>query len=218
MSFNPYTPSHLDNIAEDSRHIWKLLSYVRVLHASPDAPAVDVYLNNVVVLRNVAYRTLSRYLPLLPGFYVVKITAAGSPTPVLTRTVFVPFNTNVTLAAGNTLANLTLFVLPEHGMKFQPRKAFIRFAHLSPNAPRVDITLPDGTVLFRNIGFGEATNYIPVNAGDYTLQVRLSGTNTVVLTVPAVTLRENTRSTIFAICLAGGQPGLEALLALDREL
>ena len=40
---------------------------VRVLHASPDAPAVDVYADGAAVLTNVAYGVISGYLEVPAG-------------------------------------------------------------------------------------------------------------------------------------------------------
>jgi len=50
--------------ANASSHAW-----VRVLHASPDAPAVDVYLDDTIVsaLTNVPFATISGYLEIPAG-------------------------------------------------------------------------------------------------------------------------------------------------------
>ena len=54
----------------------------------------------------------------------------------------------------------------------------MRFVHASPDAPAVDITLPDGTAIFSNIAFKEVGDYTPVDAGTYDLEVRPTGTST----------------------------------------
>src|SRR5688572_8134384 len=59
---------------------------VRVLHASPDAPAVDVYLDDTIVgpLTNVPFGTISGYLEVPAGDHNVKVYATGSTTdPVI---------------------------------------------------------------------------------------------------------------------------------------
>ena len=59
------------------------------------------------------------------------------------------------------------------------------------------------------------TSYLPVDEMVYTLQVRVARTNTVVITVPVVDVREGNYYTIYAIELVGKQPGLQAILVED---
>ncbi len=56
---------------------------LRIVHASPNAPAVDVYAEGVAepLVQNLAYTTTTPYLDLAPGVYNVQLRAAGaSPT------------------------------------------------------------------------------------------------------------------------------------------
>lgn len=100
---------------------------------------------------------------------------------------------------------------------FKPnlKPTYIRFLHASPNTPRGDLTLLDGTVLFRNVGFGESTAYISLEEGVHTLQVRLTESHSVVLTVPDLHVKKNHYYTVFAMGLMDGTPPLQALLIQD---
>jgi hypothetical protein len=53
---------------------------IRVVHASPDAPAVDVYAEgiNTPIISNFAYGQTSNYLDIAPGTYNIQLRAAGS--------------------------------------------------------------------------------------------------------------------------------------------
>ncbi|AXR80746.1 DUF4397 domain-containing protein [Natrarchaeobaculum sulfurireducens] len=55
---------------------------LRVAHFSPDAPDVDVYVDDDQILADVAYDDVSPYLEIAPGTYTVTITAAGDPETV----------------------------------------------------------------------------------------------------------------------------------------
>ncbi len=89
-------------------------------------------------------------------------------------------------------------------------KAHVRFFHFSANAPAVDIAVTGGAVLFANRSFNDqgtntaAANFTPLNAGSYNLQVRVAGTNTVVLSLPGVVLTEGKIYTVFAKGFLGG--------------
>ena len=126
-------------------------------------------------------------------------------------------NAIITVAAVGTLSDIELLAIPDANETRMPGKALIRFLHLSPNAPAVDITLPDGTVIFSNVSFKHITPYMDVTPMSYTLQVRVAGTSNIVLTVPNVNLMTNKYYTIYAIGLVGETPELEALLLLDGE-
>jgi hypothetical protein len=53
---------------------------LRILHASPDAPNVDIYIDSGLVLANVPYPTASNYLAISAGAHNIKINAAGTST------------------------------------------------------------------------------------------------------------------------------------------
>ncbi|PSP41792.1 hypothetical protein BRC68_13990 [Halobacteriales archaeon QH_6_64_20] len=101
-------------------------SSLRVAHMSPDAPNVDVYVNNETFLENVSFGTISNYSSVPPGEYAVRITAAGNESAVV-------FDDNVTLEAG---------------------------------AYTLAATIAD------NVTFGNATDYVEVPPGSYTLDIR----------------------------------------------
>ncbi|OVE84895.1 DUF4397 domain-containing protein [Natronolimnobius baerhuensis] len=61
---------------------------LRVAHFSPDAPNVDVYVNDQRVLADVAYDDVSPYLEIAPGTYSLTITAAGDPDAVVIQQQF----------------------------------------------------------------------------------------------------------------------------------
>ena len=50
---------------------------VRVIHASPDAPAVDVFVDGQAALRNVEYPAISGYMEVPAGVHRVAVAPAG---------------------------------------------------------------------------------------------------------------------------------------------
>jgi hypothetical protein len=194
------------------------MGYVRVIHTVPDAPNVDIYANDKLIINNLAYGDYTDYLPIPEGTYKITLYVAGTKnTPVLSNMLTVKKNSILTVAAVGTLSDIGLIVITDANEYKMTGKAMIRFLHLSPNAPAVDITLPNGTVIFSNVSFRHITHYIDVTPMNYTLQVRVAGTDNVVLTVPNINLDEGKYYTVYAIGLAGEEPELEALLLLDGE-
>lgn len=191
-------------------------AYIRVLHASPDAPPVDIYIDGKKAIDNLAYGMMAGYVSIEAGERKIEVFPAGSTkNPVISAKVPLDADTFTTIAAVGKLANIEPLVLMDYDTMVPKNSSLIRFVHMSPNAPAVDITLPDGKKLFSNVGFKQVTDYISVNPGNYTLQVRLPGTNTVVLTLPNIKLEGGVPYSVYAIGLAGGMPPLTAVIVED---
>jgi len=206
---NVYDPYSLYRVAP-------MISYLRILHASPKSPAVDVYINDILKFSNLTYGDFTDYIQVITGNYNVKIYAAGTTTsPVLSKNVFVPPEKIYTIAAIGILPNIDLLPVPETKITNPTDNVYIKFAHLSPNTGAVDVALPDGKILFKNISYKGFTDYIQVPTGTYTLEVRPTGTKTVALYIPNINLKSKRFYTVYAIGLSNGQPGLQALIPLD---
>ncbi len=177
---------------------------VRVVHASPDAPAVDVWVNGAVAFSNAPFKGITAYAELDPGSYNVQVSPTGATTPiVIDATLDLAADTDYTVVAVGQLASIEPLVLIDTNSTPAAGKAHVRFVHASPDAPAVDIAVKNGPVLFSNVPFKGVGDYLPVDAGTYDLEVRLAGTETVALEVPGVALSDQTVYTIFAMGLAG---------------
>lgn len=189
-------------------------SYVRVAHLSPDAPAVDIYVDDELVFEDVPFRTFSSYLEVESGDHNVKVKPANSNSVVIDADVNLANQENYTIAATGLVGNGTLEPIVINDDLSTSGGSKIRFIHTSPDAPQVDITLTDGTVLFGNVEFNEALNFIEVPAGSYDLQVRVAGTGTVAMSFGDVALASGTNYSIFATGLLNDGT-LTATVAVD---
>ncbi len=212
MFYNPknvYNPYSLYRVSP-------MTSYLRILHASPKSPAVDVYINDMLKFRNLTYGSFTDYIEVITGDYNVKLYAAGTKTsPVLNKNLFVPPEKIYTVAAIGLLPNIDVLPVPETKVIEPADKVYIKFAHLSPNTVAVDVALPNGKILFKNIGYKQFTDYIEIPAGTYTLEVRPTGTSTTILHIPNIKLKSQRFYTVYAIGLTNDHPGLQALIPLD---
>lgn len=196
------------------RHNNTSMSYLRLAHLSPNAPAVDVSLDNAIVARDVMYGDFSGYLSLKPGQHRLTIYPAGTRDAVLTKTFTVPANSIATGAVYGLLPNIDVMFINDKCMR-DPSAAKVRFIHLSPDAPRVDMVLNDSNVLFRNCPYMGVSKHKMVMPGNYCVSLRVAGTNDLALRRPNVSLRANMVYTIYAVGLVGGEPGLELLVIMD---
>ncbi len=177
---------------------------VMAVHASPNAPAVDVKVDSLTAANNLTYPQNTAYLPVSPGDRLVELFVSGTDEAVYRNTLAVEPETRYSVFAVNEVDNLEVLVLEDDLSAPAEGNAHARFAHLSPDAPAADVTLPDGTPLFQDYEFKEVSMFVPVAAGSATLQVRAAGTDNVVLEIPNATFEEGKIYTIFARGLLGG--------------
>jgi len=175
---------------------------VRVFHASPDAPAVDVYVNGARAVEGLAFESATGYLSLAPGSYRVQVVPAGaalSAGAVIDATLTLEANTSYTVAAVGKVAQIKPAVFVDNNGAPAAGNAHIRVIHASPDAPAVDVAVTGGPVLMPNLAFPNASDYTPVPAATYNLEVRAAGTSTVALPIPGLTVQAGKVYTVFAV-------------------
>jgi hypothetical protein len=194
-------------------------SLVKVVHASPDAPGVDLLVNNNVAGTNLTFPNNTGYLAVSSGTKNIKVNVTGTMTTVIEANIDFMTNKNYSVFAVNSVANIEPLLIEDDLTAPAQGKAHVRFIHLSPDAPAVDITLTDGTVVFGNKSFKEFTAFTPLDAGTYDLQVRVAGTTTVALNLPGITLEAGMIYTVFAKGFLNGvgQQALGAEIIVNNQ-
>jgi hypothetical protein len=193
------------------------MAKVRVVHASPDAPAVDVLVDGARAISNLGYGEAIGYVDLPAGAHAVAVVPAGADADaaVIDASLDLQGSTAYTVMAVGRLAEIAPLVLVDDLTAPMGSDARVRFVHTAADAPAVDVAVVDGPTLFSNMAFKDASQYLTAPAGTVDLAVRVAGTDTTVLTVPGVTLDAGKVYTIAAVGLASGQPTLAALPLSD---
>jgi hypothetical protein len=177
---------------------------LNVIHASPDAPAVDIYVDGAQALGDLAFGTASGWVALPAGEHQVQVTAAGAEleTAVIDATFTLEQGAAYEVAAVGLLAEIEPLVnqvnLSAIGTEDEAM-ARVRVVHASPDAPAVDVAVKDGDVLIENLAFPDASDYLSVPAASYDLEVLPTGTTDVALDLPGVAFDASTVYTIYAI-------------------
>ncbi|HLP52888.1 MAG TPA: DUF4397 domain-containing protein [Chitinophagales bacterium] len=185
---------------------------VLVTHASPDAPGVDLLVDDAK--QNSAALTFPNntgYLQVTSGTRNIKVNVTGTATTVIEADLNLEKDKNYSVFAVDSVSKISAVVLTDDLTAPAAGKAHVRFVHLSPNAPAVDVAVASsGTVVFGNKAFKEYTAFTPLDAGTYNLDVRVAGTSTVALVLPAITLESGKIYTVYAKGFLGGS-GSQAL-------
>jgi hypothetical protein len=178
-----------DNVTEQTAQL-------RVLHASPDAPNVDVYVDSVKVLSNVPYPTVSSYLSLAPGTHQIKVNAAGTTTTLINVSPTLAVAGAYTAIAANFVANIEPLLATDA-------------SSAPPNGP-VDV-LANGQVVLSNVPFGTISSYLTIPAGTYAIKVNVAGTTT---TAIAATVNLTAGSNYSAVAIGAVRTAATNPLAL----
>lgn len=197
---------------------------LRVVHASPDAPNVDVLVDGAVALTDVPFRTASPYLEVSVGARNLRVRPTGTTTVVIDADAdFVSGRAYTVLATGR-VASLAPLVLTDDLTAPGAGNIRLRLVHASPSAGNVDIyvTAPSADLgatspTLTNVPFRAASTYLEVPAGTYRVRITPAGTKTVAIDANNVTLTAGQVRTAVAVDAAGGGAPLGALLLADRN-
>lgn len=186
---------------------------VKVVHASPDAPGVDLLVDNAKVNSSaLSFPQNTGYLSLKSGTRNIKVNASGTSTTVINADVPFGQGKKYSVYAYDVLNSIKAFVVEDNLATPASGKAHIRFFHLSPGAPAVNVGVLSGatfTGVFTNRSFEtQATAtanavFTPVDAGTYNFDVRVAGTTTSVLTLNNINLQAGKIYTVFAKGIVG---------------
>jgi hypothetical protein len=186
---------------------------IMVTHASPNAPGVDLLVDNVKQNSSpLTFPNSTSYLEVNEGTRNIKVNAAGTSTTVIDANITIVEDRNYSIFAINNLASISPIVVEDNLAAPASGNAHLRFFHLSPGAPSVTVGYLTGatfTPLFSDRAFETqataTTNaaFTPVPAGTYTVDVRVAGTSTSVLNVPGVVLQAGKIYTVFARGVVG---------------
>ncbi len=165
---------------------------VQIVHNSPNAPAVDIFLNNSKILSNVPFRAASPFIDAPAGVqFQVRIKAASASTDTSNPAFFRRYtleankgyyliaNGNLGLPGGNYAPNpngistgFDVTVIGDARETAQnAANVDLRVFHGVTDAPTVDIKAQGVGTLVDNAPFRGSSPYLAVPAADYTIQI-----------------------------------------------
>jgi hypothetical protein len=188
---------------------------VRVLHASPDAPAVNVWVNGAKAIPGLAFSQAApadgSYLRLPSGPTQLQIRTADDATIVQTVNVTLPKQATLTVAARGTLSTadarpFELGIYADDATPTTAGAARVKVVHLSPDAPAVAV-FAGATAVIPTLSYPDQSGALDVPAGPYSFDVKVAPAGATVGTVNA-NLKKGTSTVVYAIGLAAGSPAL----------
>ena len=175
---------------------------VRVVHASPDAPTVDIIVGGTAIgsKSNVDYQDATAWFPIAPNTYDIAVEAnlPGDDANVLELSAALVGSQTYTILAIGSVAQGTLETLLVENTLTPVTAGNVRaqVVHAAPNAPEVDVyvTAP-GTLLsaeqpLATLAYKGFTGQVEVPAGDYQIRITPSGSTAVVFDSGSLSLAD----------------------------
>ena len=193
----------------------RLSGKIRLMHAVPDAPNVDVYSNGKLIYSNLGFGSITDYLNLPAENYRIQLYKTGTKSrPLITEAFKVEPNGVYTIAVTYENNEISFFVLDDTHSVSNPLLSSVRFINLSPDSPLLSLRLPDNTVLFNETSYLETNDYYPMSPGIYNFIV-ISADGAFEKYISNVRLRKSQFITIYIIGLFNKSPQIGYILVRD---
>lgn len=183
------------------------VSRAQIIHNTPSAPAVDVYVNNILTVPALAFRRATPFVDLPAGVPItVALRVAGSEpnsAPAFSKGYTLDGDAGYHIIANGLLSTDGFAVNPDgisrnfdldvltgareaSSTAASDNNAEFRVFHGSPDAPTVDVRVSNGgPTLVDNAPFRAGTPYLNVDAIDYNLDITTSDGSVIVATYTA---------------------------------
>lgn len=173
-------------------------AYVRILHASPDAPAVDVYVNGELQLSDVAYQDGTGYMKVSDGNANIELRVAGTDTVAASLAESLSSDTYYAAVAVNEVASLDIAIIEETDTVTDD-DVDVRVLHAAPGASsvNVDVYVTDVDAELGASASVDALSYLSdqvlndVTEGNYQVRLTADGSTDVIYDSGSVNVAED---------------------------
>lgn len=153
-------------------------SCIRFVHAAPDAPPMDAYVNDALIGEDLTYARATTSVAVPSGdnrmVHIVTTGAAVEDTGIDAQYGFEPGQAYVVLVTGAG-DELNLMITGTDLRPVPTDQARLRVINASPDVGTIDVGMRPVPTLFEGVNLGEATNYVVVDAGTYPIEIRPAG-------------------------------------------
>jgi Domain of unknown function (DUF4397) len=189
---------------------------IRLVHLAPGAPNADVYVDGARTMAAVPFKTASKYHRMPASAHTLTIRPAGSTAssaPAASARVTVLPGAAYTVVLLGAPQQLQVRIAKDDFSAPPSGKAKLRIVNAAPQSPPLDIGVAGGPTLFRNVTFGMISDFVTIQAGRFSLEVRAAGSSTVLFTQGASRLPAGAIITVAGTITSAGK--IEMLPILD---
>lgn len=209
------------------------VTQVQILHAAPEAPSVSVYvtapgadLASSAPLGTVSFKGSLGPTQVSSGQYEIRVTAAGTVTPVLfdSGTITLPGGADLVIAAQQNTGpgSAPIFLSSVDALGNNSRildvgtPSNLRVVHDSPDAPPVSVVTNGNTTtpLVPSLAYEAFTPYVSLTPGTFDIEVTPASNTAEVLINQTVELAAGAIHTVYAV---GDLANIQPLITYDDD-
>jgi hypothetical protein len=173
---------------------------VRVVHASPDAPAINVLVDGQPLVEGIAFGSASEYAALSPGDHQIQVVPTDGGAPIIDQTATFDGWTSNILAIVGQMANIQLQTNAVDITETEAGQARWRVINAVPDAPSISVGVPGNEeAMVDGVQFPNASDYQNVNPGTYELEVRNADSGQTLLAAPGIQVDAGQVYDLFAL-------------------
>jgi hypothetical protein len=177
----------------------EIRSEVRIIHASPDAPPVNILVDGDAAVEGADYKQAAVLTPEV-GTYEIAVEGiipGGNATVIGPADFTFEENVRYNVVAVGNLANIDAVVFQDEPGFSSSNEVRVRIGHLAPDAPDVDVYVTAAgegddlsaiDPLLSTVAFRDVADAVDVPAGDYRIQITAAGGDTAVFDSGSVPL------------------------------
>lgn len=176
-------------------------SSIRFVHASPDAPAIDIIVDGQPVAQGLEFGSVTGFASVPEGEHGIIVVPAGedSTSALIDETIDTDGDDVYTIAVANLLNSLELKTFEGNLDDLPENEARVRLINLSPDEGGVDLAQVGGDEWFDDIQFGDASDHRNVQEGSYDLEIRLHDAESSLLSISGAQIDRGTEVTFVLI-------------------
>jgi len=189
------------------------LAYIRLLNVLPKKISLDIYINRTKFISNLTFKESTQYLPLPSGIHLVEMFKTNDQSkPIHSEQISLLAEHLYTIAVGDNLDQVSLFSYMDN-LSLPQGEAKIRFINLSPNSPNLDFAVKtgEGDVVFPNVPYLKASEYLPISPMTVNLEIRFTGTKMIIFPLYKSKFEENIVYDLISVGCVDENPKFDVL-------
>jgi hypothetical protein len=195
---------------------------VRVLHAAPETPRLDVVLEGESRTL-LDYAEVSDRITLESGERRLQLVVAGETEALIDLDTLFESGAQYTVLAAGRAGEILPIVLVDDPTPADTGETRIRLVHAAPTAGAVDIYVTEpGSLLstaapdLTSVAFGDASDYMVLETRTYQVRVTTAGGGELLIDLPLVVLSSTRVLTIVMMDTMGSGPPHGLIVLSDR--